>query len=204
MEPPRSLRNRANNAIYLKTQWKSYPLYSGSLHWMSINKGSRWKRRERLLTCKPKKKSTWRRLLPAVSAVIEDGPRRCTLLKWRRIKTIRASSRRFDSQARRQSEAGDWRCLPLWKAARSLEGRAARKKIWPEARLNLDFHSCVFKNHLLRFPGQMLLPLRCFARAGPRAKFSGSQQWGNTSKASSLFVRMVPRTSGNTKWFHIR
>lgn len=107
--------------------------------------------------CTPKK-SAWRRLLPAVSAIMEEGPWRCTLSKWRRIKTIRASSRRVDSynsQARRQSEAGDWRCLPLWKAARSLEGRAARKKIRPEVRLNISFHSCVFNNHLLRSPGQI-------------------------------------------------
>lgn len=154
---PEGLSNRANNAIYLKNQWKRYLLYSSSLHWMSINKSSRWKRRERLLTCTPKK-SAWRRLLPAVSAIMEEGPWRCTLSKWRRIKTIRASSRRVDSynsQARRQSEAGDWRCLPLWKAARSLEGRAARKKIWPEVRLNISFHSCVFNNHLLRSPGQI-------------------------------------------------
>lgn len=56
---PKDLHNRANNTIYLKNQWKSYLLYTGSLHWMSINKRSRWKRRERrerLLTCTPEKK----------------------------------------------------------------------------------------------------------------------------------------------------
>lgn len=125
---PKSLGNRANDTVYLKTNGRR--MYSGSWHWMSIDKSSRWKAWKRLLSCKLKK-SAWRKPLSTVSDIVEDGPRRCTLSKWWRIKTRQEQARRrfesYGSQAWRQSEAGYWRCLPHWKAAGSLEDRAARK-----------------------------------------------------------------------------